>query len=264
MGRASDALVFNRRTDQMAERYSILDVPVSVTSINDAVRKLILWSCDDEGRFVCIRDVHGIMLAHDDPQIMAAHHAAAMVTPDGMPLVLIGRLRGLPVQRTAGADLMEAAMDTGRAHGLRHYLYGGAPGVAELLQETFESKFPGVQIVGVECPPFRLPTDTEAETTRQAIVQSGAHVVWVGLSTPKQEHWMLANHAMLPTTLLGVGAAFDFHSGRAKRAPMWMRKSGLEWLHRLISEPRRLWRRYLVLAPRFIALVLLDSLKGRR
>lgn len=241
--------------------YDVLGVPMSVTSVDRAVDVLLDWSEDDVGRLVCVRDVPGLMLSLSDPVMRTAHDAAAMITPDGMPLALIGRLRGLPVERTAGADLMAAVMDRGRSIGIRHFLYGGAPGVAETLKACLEEAYPGVQIVGTICPPFRKTTQEEDAAARAAVLESGAHVVWVGISTPKQEYWMLENYRQLSTTMLGVGAAFDFLSGAKRRAPRWMRRSGLEWLHRLISEPRRLWRRYLVLAPSFVLQYSLYSIR---
>jgi N-acetylglucosaminyldiphosphoundecaprenol N-acetyl-beta-D-mannosaminyltransferase len=242
--------------EEVAQRYDVLGVPVSATSPSGAVATILRWAGDGVGRFVCVRDVHGVMCARTDAQLRTAHAKAAMVVPDGMPLVIIGRLRGLPVERTTGPDLMNALIDQGRPAGLRHYLYGGEPQVADRLKAAFEQRHPGVRIVGTECPPFRAPTAEEEAATAARIRASGVDVVWVGLSTPKQEHWMLRNVDRLPATLIGVGAAFDFHSGRVKRAPQWMQLSGLEWLHRLLSEPRRLWRRYLVLAPQFVFLVL--------
>lgn len=235
--------------------YDVLGVPVTVTSLPDATDCILRWKEDGIGRFVCIRDVHGVMRAVDEPRLMDLHGEAAMVTPDGMPLVALGRWRGLPVQRTCGPDLIAHLAEAGQSSGLRHYLYGGAPGVAERLASEFRKRFTDIQIVGVECPPFRPPTDREAEETRARISDSGADVVWVGLSTPKQEFWMQSNYRHLSATLIGVGAAFDFHTGRVKRAPVWMQRTGLEWLHRLVSEPRRLWRRYLILAPRFVLAV---------
>lgn len=246
-----------------AHRYDVLGVPMTVTSVTDAVRTLMRWAEDDVGRLVCVRDVHGLMLSLKDEGVRAAHEAASMITPDGMPLALVGRLRGLPVQRTPGADLMDAAMAAGRVHGIRHYLYGGDVGVAEQLKARLEAKYPGVQIVGTFCPPFRKPTAEEDAATRQAVADCGAHLVWVGLSTPKQEYWMLENYRHMSATLLGVGAAYDFLSGRKARAPMWMRNHGLEWLHRLVSEPKRLWRRYLVLAPKFLFFLMIHAIRGK-
>lgn len=243
--------------------YDILGVPMTVTSVPDAARTLIRWAEDDIGRLVCVRDVHGLMLSLNDEGVRAAHKAASMITPDGMPLALIGQLRGLPVQRTPGADLMDATMDMGRVHGIRHYLYGGDVGVADQLKARLEAQYPGVQIVGTFCPPFRKPTAEEDADTRRAVEDSGAHLVWVGLSTPKQEYWMLENYQHMSATLLGVGAAYDFLSGRKARAPMWMRTHGLEWLHRLWFEPKRLWRRYLVLAPKFLFLLTMNAIRGK-
>jgi N-acetylglucosaminyldiphosphoundecaprenol N-acetyl-beta-D-mannosaminyltransferase len=179
-----------------------------------------------------------------------------MITPDGMPLVWLGRRVGHPVERTCGPDLMEKVLaDTART-GLRHYLYGGKPGVAERLKARVEARFPGISIVGVETPPFEPLTADEFLAVAGRIRGTRADVVWIGISTPKQEFLMRDLARLVPATLIGVGAAFDFHSGAIRRAPRWMQKSGLEWLHRLISEPKRLWRRYLVLAPRFVWLLL--------
>ena len=232
--------------------FDVLGVPVSATSIPDATDRILDWKNDQTGRFVCIREVPSLMCAVDDPALAALHYEASMVTPDGMPLVVMGKKAGMEVSRTSGADLFVNVVDKGRAVGLKHYLYGGAEGVADALADELRRRFPGAEIVGTECPPFRALTAEEAEATREAIRRSGADMVWVGISSPKQEFWMHANYKQLPATLVGVGAAFDFLTGRVKRAPLWMQKSGLESVHRLMSEPRRLWRRYLILAPRFV------------
>lgn len=243
------------------DHFDVLGVPVSVTTLDDATRTIESWAEDDKGRYVCIRDVHGVMRARDDSTLQMIHHQADMVAPDGMPLVLLGKLRGKPVSRTCGPDLMEAVCARSPVSGLKHYFYGGEDGVAETLKARFEWRFPGIQIVGAESPPM-LPADpTEDKDLVERIVASGADVVWVGLSTPKQERWMRAHRDKLPVTLIGVGAAYDFHTGRVQRAPVWMQRYALEWLHRLMSEPRRLWRRYLVLAPKFVLLCLADMLR---
>lgn len=251
------------RAIDSSRTFDVLGVPISVTSVDDTIEKLIHWARDDTGRFVCVRDTPSVVLSLDDPDMRAAHEAAAMITPDGTPLMLIGRMHGLPVKRTTGTDLMNTTMDRGRAAGLRHFLYGGEPGIAEALQTRLKAAYPGVEIVGTICPPFRKATAEEDAATRAAIARSGAHLVWVGISTPKQEYWMLENHHQLPVTMLGVGAAFDFLSGAKQRAPAWMRDHGLEWLHRLVSEPRRLWRRYLVLAPTFVVRYAWQAIRGK-
>ncbi|WP_336966283.1 WecB/TagA/CpsF family glycosyltransferase [Sphingobium aquiterrae] len=240
----------------MPERFYVLGVPVSVTSPDRCLEDIVRWSSDNFGRFICMRDVHGVMRARRDAELARAHDNAAIVAPDGAPLALIGKFRGLPVKRTTGPDLMDMVMDKGRQTGLRHYLYGGTPGVADQLKTVFEARYPGCRIVGTYCPPFRPLTEDEEDMVLQDIADSDAQLVWVGLSTPKQELWMLRTAARTETTMIGVGAAFDFHTARIKRAPLWMRNCGLEWAHRLWSEPRRLWQRYLVLAPLFVFLVL--------
>lgn len=249
---------------QSASSFDVLGIPISVTTIDQAQNRIVGWSRDTIGRFVCVREVASLMTSINDPNLTALHFDAAMVLPDGMPLVWIGKRRGLPVERTCGPDLMEAVLAASPQTGLKHYLYGGKPGVADILAERFTQKYPGVQIVGTECPPFRPLNCAEIQAVRSRICDSGADVVWVGISSPKQDVWMHDNYRHLTQTLIGVGAAFDFHSGNVKRAPAWMRNKGLEWLHRLVSEPRRLWRRYLVLAPQFVFLVLRDALFGAR
>jgi N-acetylglucosaminyldiphosphoundecaprenol N-acetyl-beta-D-mannosaminyltransferase len=241
----------------------VLGVPVSLVSLAAAVRIIIDWCWAGEAHYVCVRDVHGIMRAQEDPELMALHDGAGLVTPDGMPLVWLARHRGhLEVSRACGADLVTELCAASVKLGLRHYFYGGKPGVAERLAAALKERFPGLQVAGTYTPPFRpLTPDEDAEVTA-AIVAARPHVVWVGLSTPTQEFWMRDHVDRIPgATLMGVGAAFDFHTGDVKRAPTWMRSAGLEWLHRLTSEPRRLWRRYLVLAPKFLALVAREEMR---
>lgn len=244
------------------ESYDVLGVPVSVTSLEKASAIIHRWSRDNVGRMVFIRDVHGIMQAYDDPELLDLHQKASLITPDGMPLVWLGKGKRLPVERTSGPDLLPYLMERSAKSGLTHYFYGGKPGIAEKLKTAFEKRFPGVQIVRTGTPPFRLLTDEELEQVAADIRESGAHVVWIGISTPKQERLMARLQPLVPATLIGVGAAFDFHSGAIKRAPIWMQRSGLEWLHRLSSEPQRLWRRYVVMAPRFVFLVARQALGG--
>lgn len=235
--------------------YDVLGIPVSVTTLTSASQAIHRWARDDVGRFVCIRDVHGVMQAYDNPALSRLHREAAMVTPDGMPLVWLGRRAGLPVERTCGPDLMDRVMADSARSGLRHYFYGGKPGVAEQLRRVFLARYPGLQVVGHCTPPFRDLSDDEVAAVAERLNASGADVVWVGLSTPKQEFLMGRLAPMVSATLIGVGAAFDYHTGQIKRAPRWMQRSGVEFIHRLMSEPRRLWRRYLIMAPRFVWLV---------
>lgn len=243
--------------------YDVLGVPISATNLGDASERIENWARDDVGRFVCIRDVASLMTIIDDPALAPIHAEASMITPDGMPLVVVGKLRGVAVERTCGPDLIDRVCARSPQSGIKHYFYGGKDGVAETLANSFAAKYPGLQVAGWETPPFRPLTAEESEALVERIQASGADVVWVGLSSPKQEVWMRDHYKRLPQTLIGVGAAFDFHSGAVQRAPVWMQKSGIEWIHRLMSEPGRLWKRYLVLAPKFVWRVTFGTSRNR-
>lgn len=215
---------------------------------------------------MCITGVHGVIESHRDPDLREIHNRAGMVTPDGMPMVWLGKAEGQRhMTRVYGPDLMLRALDEGRRLGHKHYLYGGAEGVPELLDLKLCERFEGLQIVGTHSPPFRPLTPEEDSAIISEINESGADVVWVGLSTPKQERWMAAHVGKVEApVMIGVGAAFDFHAGLKSQAPGWMQKSGLEWLFRMITEPRRLGPRYLVNNPLFLWLLLLQKLRLRR
>jgi N-acetylglucosaminyldiphosphoundecaprenol N-acetyl-beta-D-mannosaminyltransferase len=259
----AEKLIPDHDNDKRISSYDVLGVPISVTNLDHAAETIEEWAKDDLGRFVCVRDVASLMTIVDDPDLAPIHSEASMITPDGMPLVAIGRLRGLPVERTCGPDLFDLVIKRSQASGLRHYFYGGKEGVAERLAQVFRENYPGVKIVGCECPPFRTTTPEEDHDTLRRIKDSGADIVWVGISSPKQEVWMRTQYPSLSQTLVGVGAAFDFHAGLVVRAPVWMQRAGLEWMHRLLTEPHRLWRRYLVLAPRFVTRVAVQELFHR-
>ncbi|GGD50838.1 WecB/TagA/CpsF family glycosyltransferase [Erythrobacter arachoides] len=233
-------------------RFVVLGVPVSAVTMAEAVDRIERWAGDGTGRFVCVRDVASLMAIVDNPAISPLHRDAAMIVPDGMPLVWIGKRQGQLVERVCGPDLFEEMLRRSGRTGLNHYFYGGKPGIATKLASQFKNRFPDARVVGASTPPFRDLSETEREETLSAIAASGADVVWIGMSSPKQDVWMWENVHRLSQTLIGVGAAFDFHTGEVRRAPHWMQKNGLEWLFRLLAEPKRLWRRYLVVAPRFV------------
>ena len=246
-------------TSTADERIEILGVPVSLVDMNAVVDAIIQKPNTDGAGMVFVREVASLMLAADDDLLRGLHHQAFLVVPDGMPLVWIGRLRGHGdrIGRVAWAYVIcyvcRATLETGQSH----YFFGGKPGVAENLARRLCDRHRGLNVVGSYCPPMR-EIDHGFELTGEALDEAERvrHLkpdfVWVGISSPKQEFWMAkAAPAIGRGVFLGVGAAFDFHSGAVKRAPRWMQRSGLEWLHRLASDPRRLWRRYLVLAPQF-------------
>lgn len=243
------------------DTYDVLGIPISVVDLETAAVAIASWKHDRRARSVGVREVASIMALRQTPDLLAITRRTAMNVPDGMPLVWIGRLRGLPVGRACGPDLFEKVLLDSPQTGLKHFFYGGKEGVADKLAAVFRAKAPGVEIVGTYCPPFRSLTPDEDSAVVERILESGADIVWVGLSSPKQDIWMDTHLDRLPLCMIGVGAAFDFHSGAVQRAPLWMQKSGFEWLHRLASEPRRLWRRYLVMAPKFVCLVVLDFIR---
>ena len=244
---------------------NILGVNVSAINMRMALDTLDRWIARREPNYVCITGVHGLTESWRDPSLREIHNRAGLVTPDGMPLVWWSRMAGYRhVERVYGPDLMLAFCEFSQRRGYSHFLYGGAPGVAEKLAERLQAKFPAIRIAGTYTPPFR-PLSVEEDA--QAIAQiNSVHpdLVWVGLSTPKQERWMAEHVGRIHApALLGVGAAFDFLAGVKRQAPRWMRQSGFEWMFRLATEPRRLWRRYLVNNSIFTGLMLLHLL-GRR
>ncbi len=202
--------------------------------------------------------MHGVAESRGDLHFREILNAADLVVPDGMPLVWLGRLHGFPMRhRVPGSELMEEfCQKTGSRY--RHFFYGGGPGVAEDLAQQLQERH-GITIAGTYTPPYRPLTPEEEEQVACQVNESAADVLWVGLSTPKQEKWMHAHRNTLRVPLmLGVGAAFDMNSGRLRRAPEWIRENGLEWLFRLVMEPRRLWKRYLVIIPRSVFSVSLE------
>lgn len=250
---------------QEPARVNILGVGVSAVDMEMALGMIDGWIARRERRYVCVTGVHGVMESQRDEALRRIHNAAGMVTPDGMPLVWLSRLKGFRhVERVYGPDLMLALCEHSVDRGYRHFFYGGAEGVAEQLTARLKAQFPGLQVAGVYAPPFRPLTPDEDAQIVQMINAANPDVVWVGLSTPKQERWMAAHVERLASVLIGVGAAFDFLAGCKPQAPRWMQRSGLEWCFRLATEPRRLARRYLVNNPRFVALVFLQALGLRR
>jgi N-acetylglucosaminyldiphosphoundecaprenol N-acetyl-beta-D-mannosaminyltransferase len=241
-------------TSSSVSRYNVLGVGVSALTLTQA-RDLIVGVRGQLRRgYVCLGTAHGLTEARHDPELRKIYNESWLTTPDGMPLVWLGP-RG--VERVYGPDVMLAVCDTGRAMGLRHYLYGGVPGVAEELRARLSARFPGLEVVGTFTPPFRELNEAEMATLRADIARTRPDVVWVGLSTPKQERFMARNWRELDAgVLIGVGAAFDFHSGRVRQAPRWIQRSGFEWLFRLCTEPRRLGPRYLKTNPLFVLHVL--------
>ena len=204
-----------------------------------------------------------MVLSWESSELAEAHRNAVMNAPDGTPLVWIGRRRGYRLEQVCGPDMLPAVCQFGVSRGWRHVLYGSTPHVLEALTARLAAIAPGVQIVDAISPPFRPQTDAERQADLARMRAQKPHFVWVGLGTPKQELWMAENANHLPGALcMGVGAAFAMHAGRAKRAPAWMRRWGLEWLGRALGEPKRLGRRYAVVVPRFVGRLAWQEIGG--
>jgi N-acetylglucosaminyldiphosphoundecaprenol N-acetyl-beta-D-mannosaminyltransferase len=244
-------------------RVGILGVAVSTLSMGDTVDRIIGWALrpvEAEGpRYVCATTVHGLMEARRDPSFRRILNRG-LITPDGMPLVWLARWRGHHrAERVYGPSLMLEVCRASAMRGIRHFFYGGAPGVAERLGDNLGARFPGLSVAGSYCPPFRPLTPFEVGEAAERINEVNADVVWVGLGTPRQERWINSVRSRLRAkVMLSVGAAFDFHTGRVKQAPPFLQRSGLEWAFRLAQEPRRLWRRYLYNNPVFVLLSLVE------
>jgi N-acetylglucosaminyldiphosphoundecaprenol N-acetyl-beta-D-mannosaminyltransferase len=247
------------------QRVNVLGVGVSLINMERALDQIDAWVSAGSRTYVCVCSVHGVMECQRSDELRAIVNRAGMTTPDGMPLVWLGRSRDKAVSRVYGPDLMLAELARSVTAGHRHFFYGGGPGIADRLASTMRRRFPGLKVVGTIEPPFAPLEQLTTPETAAAINAAEPDIVWVGISTPKQERWMAKMRGQLNApVLIGVGAAFDFHSGTVRQAPRWMQRSGLEWLFRLVTEPRRLWRRYLVNNPWFVWAVALQRLGIRR
>lgn len=234
-------------------RIPVLGQPLDALTWEQALSRIGDWASRRESRYVCITNAHSVVTGTQDPAFGQVLQGADMVTPDGAPVAWMLRRLGVhDQQRINGPDLMWRYCAQAATRGESIYLYGGTTETLALLQPRLHEAFPGLVIAGAVSPPFRPATADEAARDVQAINDSGAGTVWVSLGCPKQELWMAAQRGQVKAVMVGVGAAFDYHAGTIQRAPLWMQHAGLEWLHRLVSEPRRLWRRYLVTNSLFI------------
>ncbi len=244
----------------MLKKGQVIGAPVTAGSFEDVTRDIILTANEGRGGYVCVANVHMVTTARRNTELRSAMKNAKLVTSDGMPLVWALRRRGFTyTERIAGPNLMVRICEIAEVEKLPVYFFGGSSKTIQLLQKIVAETFPTLQVVGWESPPL-LPQQPEMNpAVVNRIRTSGARIVFVGLGCPKQEFWMSGYAPHLPAVLIGVGAAFDFIAGTAPRAPLWMQKSGLEWLFRLLAEPRRLWKRYLVTNTLFLWYLLIEE-----
>lgn len=243
-------------------RVNILGVGVSALDLRDAVNTVTSFLKTENSGYICVTDMHAIMEAQADSDFRNIQNNSLLTAPDGSPTVWIGRINGYKnMKQVRGADFMLQVCEASVKAGIRHFLYGGRPGVAERLRDVLVDRYPGLQIVGTYTPPFRPLNSQEETELKTKLLESRADILWCGIGCPKQERFMAKYTGVLPVKLMvGVGAAFDFNAGLIKDSPLWVRKCGLQWAHRLVQEPRRLWKRYLLNIPRFVWLYLLQRI----
>jgi N-acetylglucosaminyldiphosphoundecaprenol N-acetyl-beta-D-mannosaminyltransferase len=241
---------------------NVLGVAVSAVDLPRAVELAESWIAVGRPGYVCITGVHGVMEAQRDIELRRILNHAVINTPDGMPMSWVGHLQGLKeMDRVFGPDFMLNLCRRSVEKGHRHFLYGGSPGVAEELKSALETMITGIRIVGTYTPPFRELRSEEEDELVAKVHACSPDILWVGLSTPKQERFMARYVDRLGVPLLvGVGAAFDFHTGRINDCSDWIKRAGLQWLHRLAQDPSRLWRRYLCNNPLFVWKIALQLL----
>lgn len=254
-------------SDFLVSSANVLGVRVSAVDLKSAVELSDQWIRSGKGHgYICATGVHGVMEAHADAEIRRILNGALINVPDGMPMSWVGHLQGLRnMDRVFGPDLMMAICRLSVERGYRNFLYGGKPGVASFLSETLQAKIPGLQVVGTYTPPFRsLTSDEETEVLAQ-VRKARPDILWVGLSTPKQERFMAqyVDYFQVPL-MVGVGAAFDFHTGSIRDCSAWVKRSGFQWLHRLMQDPSHLWKRYLRNNPAFLWHIALQLLRLRQ
>lgn len=246
----------------MQSSTTVISIKVDALSFDNACEKIIIWGTSKESRTVVFANVHVVVSAVRNMEFGATVAAADLVLPDGAPIAWMMRKLGIAQQeRVSGPDLMWSLLEKCAQNKISVYFYGGTPETLEALISRVSVTFSQLIVAGAESPPFRTLSKEESSEAVDRINGSGAGLVFVGLGCPKQEHWMMRRRGAIAAVMLGVGAAFDFHAGTVARAPHWMRKNGLEWLHRLFSEPQRLWKRYLFTNSFFIAMAIRQLLR---
>ncbi|MGB9601527.1 MAG: WecB/TagA/CpsF family glycosyltransferase [Verrucomicrobiia bacterium] len=245
----------SREDSALPPRINALGVGISALNLQSALNAVSYALTNKIKGYICVTGVHGVSVAQEDAEFKKILNKSLLCTPDGMPLVWLGRYyyKRKEMDRVYGPDLMKLICQWSKTNGRSHFLYGGLPGVANSLKQRLETEYPGINIVGCYTPPFRPLNASEEQELIELVRNAKPDIIWVGLSTPKQERFMAQYIQKLDTTLMiGVGAAFDFLTGRVRQAPLWMRRAGLEWFFRMCIEPKRLIPRYLKNNPVFL------------
>jgi N-acetylglucosaminyldiphosphoundecaprenol N-acetyl-beta-D-mannosaminyltransferase len=232
----------------------ILGSRIHAVTPHVALDRVIEWARERTSRYVCFADVNLVMHAHNDASFREIINRAALVAPDGTPVVTALRVLGADANRTCGPDALPLVLSAAEREGLPVGFYGASSATLQKLVARAKAEHPRLHVAYAVSPPFRALTEDEDAAMAAEVKESGTRILFVGLGCPKQERWMAAHSPEIPAVMLGVGAAFDFYAGTVRRAPVWTRQAGLEWTVRLMREPGRLWRRYLLHNPRFLLL----------
>lgn len=238
----------------------ILKTNINVTNMSDTIKYIGGHLDDLRGKYICVSNVHTTVMSYENEEYRKIQNGAAMALPDGAPLSSYSRRKGYKqAQRVTGPDLMLELFAISKEKGYRHYFYGATEETLQSMKEVLERDYPGIQIAGMYAPPFRALTPQEDAQIVAKINESRPDFIWIGLGAPKQEEWMYQHMGQLQGVLIGVGAGFDYLAGYIKRAPLWMQRMSLEWLYRLLQDPKRLWRRYFTSNVKFICLTRMDK-----
>lgn len=238
----------------------ILKTKINVTNMSDTIKYICSHLDELRGKYICVSNVHTTVMSYENEEYRKIQNSAAMALPDGAPLSSYSRRKGYrDAQRVTGPDLMLELFKISMQGGYRHYFYGATEQTLTAMRQVLERDYPGIEIAGMYAPPFRETTQEEDEQIIQQINESRPDFIWVGLGAPKQEQWMYQHMGKLNGVLIGVGAGFDYLAGYIKRAPRWMQKMSLEWVYRLLQDPKRLWRRYFTSNVKFICLTRMDK-----
>ena len=253
-GKGQEKIVYKRTVDKaQIPTCNILGVNIAAINMEWLVEYLDKNLLDIKGDYICVSNVHTTVTSYEDASYCAVQNGGLMAIPDGGPLSTVGRRRGCKnMARTTGPSLMGEIFKISAKKGYRHYFYGSKQETLELLEKKLKENYPGIKIAGMYSPPFRPLTEEEDKAVIERINEANPDFVWIGLGAPKQEKWMAAHQGKIDGLMLGVGAGFDYYAENIKRAPMWMQKHNLEWVYRLVQDPKRLFKRYWSTNTKFI------------
>lgn len=232
---------------------NILGVNIAVTNLNETVNYIEKNLDKLKGNYICVSNVHTTVMACEDKEYMKIQNSSVLALPDGKPLSVLSKKWGFKnAERVTGPDLMGELFKESEEKGYKHYFYGSTEETLELLKNKLKNKYPKLNIAGMYSPPFKSEISLESDKVLNEINNRNVDFLWIGLGAPKQERWMFTHKGKVNAIMVGVGAGFDYYAEKIRRAPMWMQKCSLEWMYRLMQDPKRLFKRYVVTNTKFI------------